>query len=207
MKPKLIGRQHYDEKYVKVNGKDNYDLNCIDSVTKYTTAHLFVEKRTEEACYNFLKQVKDSCYEQIKEIYKKEKHKKVEDRNLIEFVCDGFENYKTAFQKLFYRTCKLKFGVPIACKKYGLKHNNNPIERHNGRTKDRIKSIRSGFKSFEGAEAFMNLRDIIYNFVNPHQGLQGKTPAEMAGINLSLGRNKLLKLIRKMAKMRGHSLR
>jgi len=53
----------------------------------------------------------------------------------------------------------------------------------------------------------MNLRDIIYNFVNPHQGLQGKTPAEMAGINLSLGRNKLLKLIRKMAKMRGHSLR
>jgi len=146
---------------VKVNVKDNYDLNCIDSVTKYTTAHLFVEKRTEEACYKFLKQVKDTCYEQINAVYEKEKRKKIDDRKLIEFVCDRFENYKSAFNKLFYRAAKLKFGVPIACKKYGLKHNNNPIERHNGKTKDRIKSIRSGFKSFKGAEAFMNLRDII----------------------------------------------
>jgi len=42
----------------------------------------------------------------------------------------------------------------------------------------------------------MNLRRVINNFVNPHQELNGKTPAEMAGINLGLGRNKLLDLIR-----------
>ena len=85
-------------------------------------------------------------------------------------------------------------------KKGGLKHSNNHIERHNGKTKDRIKVMRDGFRSFEGAEAFMNLRDIIYNFVHVHQGLKGKTPAEAAEIKLKLGRNKLLGLIKCMAK-------
>lgn len=136
-----------------------------------------------------------------------EKHKKKEDRLLFEFVCDGFENYKSSFNKLFYRVANLQFGVPIANKKYGLKHNNNAIERHNGKTKDRLNCTRGSFKSFDGAKDFMDLRDVIYNFVNPHQELQGKTPAETAGINMNLGRNKLLKLIRKMGKSRHHSLR
>ena len=125
-----------------------------------------------------------------------EKYKKVKKRKLITFVCDGFANYKTAFSKLFYRVAKLQFGVPIACKKYHLEYNNNPIERHNGKIKDRIKSIRSGFKNFDDAKCFMDLRRIIHNFVNPNQGLQGKTPAEMAEILLPLRRNKLLNLIR-----------
>ncbi len=202
-----MGRQHYDEKYVSVKGKDNYDLNCIDGKSKYTTAHLFVEKRTKEECISFLSQIKNTCYEQILERYLSEKHKKVKDRELFEFFCDGFENYKSAFNKLFRRTANLTFGVPIACKKYGLEHNNNPIERYNGKIKDRLNGMRSQFKSFEGAEAFMNLKDTIYNFVNPHQQLQGKTPAEMAEIKLNLGRNKLLEFIRYMSKEKHHSLR
>jgi len=157
---------------------------------------LFVGKRTKQKCYEFLKQIKTKCYKQILEIYKKEKHKKVKDRKLIEFTCDKFANYKSAFMKLFGRVCKLNFGVPIACKKYNFKHNNNPIERYNGKIKDRIKNIRSGFKSFNDARCFMDLRRTIHNFVNPNQELQGKTPAEMAGINLKLGRNKLLSLIK-----------
>jgi len=117
------------------------------------------------------------------------------DKRII-FVCDGFENYKSAFNKLFYRIAKLQFGVPIACKKYHLEHNNNPIERYNGKIKDRIKNIRSGFKSFDDAKCFMELRRIIHNYVNPHQELKGKTPAEIVEINLELGRNKLMNLIR-----------
>ena len=171
-------------------------MNAIDSKTKFVLAHLFVDKRTKKKCYEFLKQIKDSCYEQMLEIYKQEKHKKVKNRKLIEFTCDKFANYKSAFSKLFARTCKLHFGVPIACKKYNFEHNNNPIERYNGKTKDRIKNIRGGFGSFEGAKCFMDLRRIIHNFVNPHQELKGKTPAEMAEIILPLKRNKLLGLIR-----------
>jgi hypothetical protein len=45
-------------------------------------------------------------------------------------------------------------------------------------------------------EIFGELRRLTYNFVRMHQGI-GKTPAEEAGLNLSLGRNKLLNLIKK----------
>jgi len=171
-------------------------LNAIDSKTKFVLAHLFVEKRTKQKCYEFLKQIKDSCYTQILERFNQEKYKKVEDRELIRFVCDKFANYKSAFSKNFYRIANLSFGVPIACKKYNLEHNNNAIERYNGKIKDRIKNIRSGFKSFDDAKCFMDLRRTIHNFVNPNQQLDGKTPAEMAEINLKLWRNKLLNLIK-----------
>jgi transposase-like protein len=179
-----------------VKKKDCYDLNAIDSKTRFVLAHSFVDKRTKKKCYEFLKQIKDSCYQQILERYLSEKHKKKKDRLLFEFVCDGFGNYKSAFRKLFYRVANLTSGVPIACKKYGLEHNNNPIERYNGKLKDRIKNIRSGFKNFDDARCFMDLRRVIHNFVNPNQELGGKTPAEVAEIILPLGRNKLLGLIR-----------
>jgi len=191
-----------DEKYVKVKGKDCYDLNCIDHITKYVTAHLFVEKRTLAKCKELLKQIKATCYDQILERYQKEKFKPVKKRKLITFVCDEFKNYRTALNKLFYRVAKLVSGVPIACRKYGLEHNNNAVERYNGSLKDRIKIMRGGFGSFQGAETFMNLKRVIHNFVNPHQGLKGKTPAEAADIKLPLKRNRLLSLIQYVRRSR-----
>ena len=196
-----------DEKFVHVKKEHGYDLNAIDHKTKYILAHSFVEERTKEEVIEFLRIIKLTCYEQILEIYQKEKHKEVSDRNLITFVSDGFENYKNAFNKLFYNVAKLKFGVPIACKKYGLEHNNNPIERYNGSLKDRLKILRGGFGSIETAKHFLNLKHIIYNFVNPHMQLTGKTSAEEANIELKLDRQKLLNLIKQQAKKKHHSLR
>ena len=175
-------------------------MNAIDNKTKFVLAHSFVEKRTKKECIKFLSEIKDNCCRQILERYFSEKHKKKDERFLIEFVCDKFASYKSAFNKLFFRTCKLNFGVSIKLKKFGLKHNNNPVERYNGKIEDRIKTIRGGFGSFEGAEDFMNLGRVIHNFVNPHQELKGKTPAEIAEINLLLKRNRLLNLIRFLAK-------
>jgi|SRR3989344_5743641 len=188
-----------DEKIIHVKNDLCYDLNAIDSRTKYTLSHSFVDERTEKKCVAFLQQIKLTCYQQILEIYKKEKIKPKKKRKLITFVSDGFVNYKNAWSKLFYRVSRLVFGIPIACKKYGLKHNNNPIERYNQDIKDQIKTKRH-FGSFEGAEEFLNLRRIIKNFVNPHQGLKSKTPAEAAEINIELGRSKLLDLIKYRAK-------
>lgn len=190
-----MGSIHYDEKYVKVKDDWNFDLNAVDNVTKFVLAHKFTDERTKKVCLEFLSEIKRNCYPQILEKYNQEKHKKVGDRDLFEFTCDKFSNYKSAFNKLFYGICKLNFGVPIACRKYNLEHNNNPIERYNGKLADRIKNIRGGFGSFEGAKAFMNLRRIMHNFVNPNQQLNGKTPAEIAGIILPLDRNRLLSLI------------
>ena len=135
------------------------------------------------------------------ERYNQEKNKPKNKRKLIIFVCDKFENYRTAFNKLFYRVAKLRFGIPIKGKRNGLKHNNNHIERYNQEIKDRIKTMRN-FGSDKGAEYFLNLKHIIHNFVNPHMQLKGITPAEAAGINLKLGRRKLLNLIRYRAKIK-----
>ena len=133
------------------------------------------------------------------ERYNQEKNKPKNKRKLIIFVCDKFENYRTAFNKLFYRVAKLRFGIPIKGKRNGLKHNNNHIERYNQDIKDRIKTMRN-FGSNKGAEYFLNLKRIIHNFVNPHMQLKGITPAEAAGINLKLGRRKLFNLIKYRAK-------
>ena len=187
--------------------KDDYDLNCIDSKTKYITAHLFVAKRTKKKCVEFLSQIKETCYGQILERHNQERKKPRGERKLITFVSDKFGNYEAAWSNLFSRVTKLLFGVPIACHKFGLEHNNNAIERENGNIKDRIKTMRGGFENFEGAEAFLNLRHIIHNFVNPHQGIKGRTPAEEAEIDLELGRGKILKIIQKRAQEMHHSLR
>ena len=180
---------------MKVRKDWNFDLNARDSITKFVLAHSFVVERNKKECRAFLQQIKDNCYPQIKAKYLQEKHKPKDKRDLITFVSDKFSNYKDAFNKLFYRVAHLEFGVSIARKKHGLKHNNNPIERYNGKLDDRLESIRGGFGSFEGARLFMDLRRIMHNFVNPHQELAGRTPAEEAEIFLPLRRNKLLSLI------------
>ena len=102
---------------------------------------------------------------------------------------------------MFSRVTKAIAGVSIACKKHGLKHNNNAIENCNGGLKSRLKVMRGGFRSWNGAEAFLNLKRIIHNFVNPQKGLNGKTPAESAEIKLKLGRNNLLWFIKWMARI------
>ncbi len=118
---------------------------------------------------------------------------------MIVFVSDGFENYKNAFNKLFCFVAKLVFGISIKLKKHGVKHNNNAIERYNSDIDDRTKTMRH-FGSFERAGYFLNLKHIVHNFVNPHMQLKGRTPAEEAGIDLKLRRNKLLNLIKIVAR-------
>lgn len=190
---------HADEKFIRVGKEHGYDLNAIDTKTKYVLAHLYCTERTFPACVEFFRQIKATCYDQILFVYLREKHKPARRRRLVTFVTDGFENYRNAFNKLFYRTCKLAFGVPIACRRYGLKHNNNAVERYNGKIEDRTKTMRD-FGSHEGARSFLNLRPVIQNFVNPHQSLKGIIPAEAADVDLKLGRRRLLNLIRYAAK-------
>lgn len=187
---------------MKVKCEDWFDLNCIDHITKYITAHLLVEERTKNKCIKFLSQVKRTCYDQIMGVYHAEKNKPKGKRKLITFVSDKFGNYKIAWSILFSRVTRLTFGVPIACHKYGLTHNNNTIERYNGDLKSRMKIMRGGFRSKEGAENFLNMKRVIHNFVNPHYTLKEKTPSEVAEIRLPLGKNKLLDLIRYWAKRR-----
>ena len=132
------------------------------------------------------------------EQYKQELKKPAKKRKLIIFVSDKFANYKGAWKKLFYRITRLTFGVPIACKKFGLKHNNNSVERHNRELSRRFDAL-NVFQTHEGAQATSALCKILHNYVTPHSMLNQKTPAERAELILPLGTNKLLELI-KMAR-------
>ena len=135
--------------------------------------------------------------------YKNELKKPSKKRMLIIFVLDKFGNYKAAWKRLFYRVTKLRFGVPIACKKYGLDHNNNSVERHNRELSRRFDTL-NVFQTHLGAESTSTLYNIIHNYISPHNTLKGKTPAEAAELFLPLGENKLLNLIslaRKSEKM------
>jgi transposase-like protein len=192
--PKIVGRIHFDEKYTWVKDHWEYRLTAIDSKTKFVLAELVVVERTLEACVAFLGQIKTWCYAQMLEEYKKEHRKPASKRKLIIFVSDKFPTYKIAWRKLFCRITKLRFGVPIACKKFGLKHNNNSVERHNRELSRRFDALNT-FQTHEGAQSLSTLSKILHNYINPHCTLRGKTPAESAGLILPLRTNKLLDLI------------
>lgn len=129
------------------------------------------------------------------EKYKEEKKKPAKKRRLIIFVSDKFGNYKAAWKKLFYRVAKIRFGVPIACKKFGLKHNNNAVERHNRELSRRFDAL-NVFQTHLGAQSTSTLCKMIHNYINPHNTISGKTPAEAAELVLPLGENKLFGLIK-----------
>lgn len=169
-------------------------MTAIDSKTKMVLAEIVVVKRTLRACVAFLQQIKKWCYLQMLEQYRKELKKPVKKRKLILFVSDKFENYKTAWKKLFSRITKLTFGIPIACKKFGLKYNNNSVERHNRELSRRFDAL-NAFQTHEGAESTSALCNTLHNYINPHSMLREKTPAQCAELILPLGTNKLLSLI------------
>jgi len=177
------------------------DLNAIDSETKFILSELFVEKKDLFSVKLFLAQIKRICYKQILAKYSTEKHKPKKKRKLITFFCDGCSTYKTAFNILFGRVAKLIFGIPIKYGKFGVKHNNNAIERYNKEIKRRT-MVFGSFRSFEGARVFLSFRAIIYNFVNPHSELNGSTPAEAAEIFIPLGKGRMVDLIKYVSKLR-----
>lgn len=70
--------------------------------------------------------------------------------------------------------------------------NNNRIERLNGTLRERVK-VQRGWKSYDSKIA--EGQRIHYNFVKPHQALEGQTPAERAGLVVK-GENKWLSLMK-----------
>jgi len=192
---------HTDEKEMKVGTYCVHDINTIDRKTKFVVEEELMESRSKKRVNQYFKRIKDRIYDQLLERYNLEKHKPIKKRKLFSFIQDGFENYRSGSTKHFFRVCKIVAGVPIACKKYGFEHNNNAIERYNQDIKDRYKTTRH-WGSFKSAKKILKMRQIIHNFVNPHQELKGKTPAEAAEIKYGLDRNKLLNLVELTAKLK-----
>lgn len=111
-------------------------------------------------------------------------------------VTDGLQAYRKGISKAFWRNKSYyRKTKHVRLVRFFDKVNNNIMERVNGTMKDKIKVMR-GFKSLEGANTLMNGFIIHYNFVRNHM-TYNKTPAEVAGIDLKLGRNRWEGLIQK----------
>jgi len=180
--PKIGGPIHMDEVIVKVKGEKLYRWHAKDKKTRFKFSGNLTDRSYERGAKPLFKQIKRRTRKQFKE------RKKM--GNPIKFVSDKLGHYRKGFNRYFSRMADLEFGVPIANKKYGREHNNNPIERDNEEIKERYKVMR-GFKNRDSAQTTLDMHDIHQNYIHPIR-LKGekraRTPAERAGIKIDLGR-------------------
>ncbi|MEW5897352.1 MAG: hypothetical protein AB1668_06675 [Nanoarchaeota archaeon] len=128
------------------------------------------------------------------------------------FTSDMLAHYKKGHTKFFYNVATLTHGVPIKCRKYGLKRNNNCIERDHQYSRKLEKNSR-GNKEIDGISSLYDVGDAYYNFIDKQRLMKKcrktkkwipkektwRTPAERAMIKLELGeRFQLLTMIKQV---------
>jgi len=175
IQPNIGDVWHTDEMMVKVDGSWEYLWNVMDERTRYQLASVVsTERRVRDARMVFQKAKKNCGGRKPKYI-----------------VTDGLPSYKRAVKKEFTtndHSTEHLWNV-------GLQHhpNNNHVERLHGTMRSREKTMR-GLK-IEDTPIIEGHR-LYYNYVRPHEALDGKTPSEEAGITIE-GDNKWLTLMKK----------
>ncbi len=106
-------------------------------------------------------------------------------------ITDGAPNFNSAIRHAYWRENKALALRHVQDIRFGGEIHNNKMERMNGEIRDREKVVR-GVKR-EDSPLIAGLQ-IYHNYVRPHMGLDGKTPADLAGIEVE-GENKWLTLI------------
>jgi transposase-like protein len=117
---------------------------------------------------------------------------------------DKLPAYKQAVTKEFY-TAKKPRTQHVKLKNIREGTNNNVVERLHGTIRERTKVMR-GLDNDKTAQKMMDANRIYYNYLRPHQALNGKTPAEKAGIDLRLEGNKWESLVRRSARYKNGKL-
>ena len=97
-------------------------------------------------------------------------------------ITDSLAGFKTGYRNAMHARA-MPGTVHVADTSIRDKHTtNNAYERFNGEIRDRIARIR-GFKSED--PALLGLLIVYHNFMRPHGGLGGRTPADAARITIS----------------------
>lgn len=166
---------HGDEMMLRVGGKHVWMWNGIDALTRFKLPSLISLLRREEDAKLFFSQIKEA-----------------HGRQFNKFITDGLPAYYKSFRKIFWRR-NPPCPEHISCVSFISKANNNIMERFQGNVRERVKVMR-GFQHEEGAKMFNDFYSTFYNFIRPHLGLGGKTPAEVAGFDYLDG-DRFLELI------------
>jgi len=186
--PQTSGIWHTDEMTVslKENKQMDWLWNLMDNDTRFLLASQLSQKREIEDARDVFAEAKALA------------------KVMPSFVVtDGLRAYQDAFNKEFFT---LRNPRTMHVRLAGLRKetNNNVIERLHGTLRERTKVMR-GLDSEDSAQIIIDGNKIYYNFIRPHMSLNGLTPAEVANINLQLGQNKWLDLIKKSVRKEGLS--
>lgn len=168
---------HSDETtvFIKKEGqKKCYEWiwNVMDAKTRYLLACQVTETRYTSDARKPLKTAKETA-----------------NRRPDAIVTDGLQAYKDAVKAEFYDITAQIQNPHIRLKDFETKPNNNILERLNGTFRERTKVLRS-LDSSVGAQEFVAGMQTYYNYIRPHQGIGGLTPAQMANIPLNLTGNR-----------------
>jgi transposase-like protein len=166
--PQLAGQWHIDETMIKCNGNYKWFWEMIDNETKFMVATHLSGDRTIKEALSIFKQAKERAFEKPNKI-----------------MTDGLWAYEKAFKKAFYSRYKADKVELIRRVGIRTRETNNVVERLHGTLKDRLKPMR-GLKSKETAQIFLDGWFVFYNFLRPHQSINGNTPAKVSGVNIEV---------------------
>lgn len=173
---------HSDEMtvFIKKNGEKKYYewiWNIMDAKTRYLLACQVTKTRFIKDATKPLKQAQE-----------------VADKRPHVIVTDGLQAYKDAIKQVYYDRSAPFPNPHFRLKDFQTKPNNNIVERLNGTFRERSKVMRSLPDQVSAAEFCMGMQT-YYNYIRPHQGIEGLTPAQMANIPIDLTGNRWLKMI------------
>jgi transposase-like protein len=152
-----------DETVIKIDRKKYWLFDCIDAKTRFLLAsHLSPNRGTREA-----RTLMEKAAERA-------------DKAPRVVMTDKLAAYLDGIELAFGADAEHKHGSP-----FDVQSNTNLIERFQGSLKDRTKVLR-GLKRPETARKFIEGWLIHYNYFRPHISLKGRTPAQKAGIVLSV---------------------
>jgi putative transposase len=180
IKPNVGDAWRTDELFLKVRGNLKYLYALMDDDTRFWIAQ----------------QVADTKYTaNINPLFKK--GKEIAGKRPNTLISDGARNFNDAFKGEFF-TISNPRTKHIRHIRWQGDHNNNKMERMNGEVRDREKVMR-GLKKAD--TAILPGYQIYHNYMRPHEGLNGKTPAEKCGIIIE-GENKWKTIIENASKKR-----
>ena len=156
--PELSEKRNIDEFVSKIKKIKFYRWVSKDRKRKFRINAFSSRKRSyEQGTKKVCADIKKRCYDQFLEAKKKGRK--------FNFTSDKLEHNRKGFKKFFDNVATLTFGVAIKCKKYGLKRNNNCIERDHQYSRALEKNSR-GHKDFEGISALFDVGDVYYNYID-----------------------------------------
>ncbi len=146
-----------DETMLEIDGQNVWFWDIIDDKTRYLLATRISRSRTTQDAQMLIDRA-------IKKVGKPPKV----------VVTDKLASY---LDVSYGKGAEHRQGSPFA-----VEDNTQKVERFHGTLKQRTKIMR-GLKNLESAIDFTNGWLVHYNYLRPHEALDDKTPAEVAGID------------------------